>query len=113
MPAQLITDEQVRKAYARYENNETIESMAKDYCVCGATLTKHMHRLGLPLRKSKHFNDKVTPENSSSGGNKKEYDGPRLCGNCMKCKENCMDTDECQECYFEKGKPHFVPKPGL
>lgn len=38
------------------------------------------------------------------------------CGACGRFGVNCMDTKECQECYFEKNtlgyrhKPNFIPK---
>lgn len=31
----------------------------------------------------------------------------RFCGNCKHCKEDCLSTDRCGECYFDKSKPRF------
>lgn len=36
----------------------------------------------------------------------------RLCGNCDHCRSGCLETERCNECYFDKTKPHYTPKAG-
>lgn len=114
-----MSREQLLEIYARYENNERLEDIAREIPIATSTLRAKLADANMPLRKHKKYSGKVTPENIRDpfAVGKDDKPNPRYCGSCQRgvsgaesnvyCYGGTINGKDFDLCYGTRDKPNF------